>query len=168
LSQPGGPVAESRLAAVVNYVLDAAQRPTSGARPVVDLNFSFGHTPAEQLGVRVEFRGGVVQTTFRTGSAELRGALTTVWHDVAPQHSLSASGVRLNDPVFAAAPASTAFSGHAFADGRRQPPPQADDRPAGFRPPSADDAAGTASSPTANSGQPAWRPATALHLHAIA
>ena len=64
------------LAAVVNYVLDAAQSPSTAARPVVDLNFSFGHTPAEQLGVRVEFRGGVVQTTFRTASTpNCRGAL---------------------------------------------------------------------------------------------
>lgn len=72
------------------------------AHSSVELKLSFANDA--QLGVRVSLRNGVIETTFRTDSAELRQALTSEWGQQAPALAASASdrSLRIADPVFAA------------------------------------------------------------------
>ncbi len=92
-------------------VVDAQASQAAGARSSVNLQFKVG---GEALDVRVELRGSEVHTQFRTESPELRAALAQEWNSVA--NSPSEQGLRLQDPVFIAAPVQNASaSGDAFS-----------------------------------------------------
>jgi len=93
------PVATVRetMAAVVSAV-DALERGAGAGSRSVDLQFSVG---TEKLGLHVELRDGVLHTTFRTDSPELRGALTAEWHAVVPESV--GRQVTVAQPVFSAA-----------------------------------------------------------------
>jgi hypothetical protein len=92
----------SHAAAAVEATLDSIEHMRDAAHSSVELKLSFANDA--QLGVRVSLRDGVVETTFRTDSAELRQALTSEWRQQAPAMAASASdrSLRIADPVFAA------------------------------------------------------------------
>ncbi|HEX2853447.1 MAG TPA: hypothetical protein VHO24_09425 [Opitutaceae bacterium] len=87
----------SGLHQAVNAAMEAGERMKSDGQRAVDLQFSFG---SDDLSVRVELHEGRVRATFRTDSAEIRGALAQEWQ------VLNAAGAdrakRFADPVFAA------------------------------------------------------------------
>lgn len=87
----------------VHAALEAGEKLKSGGQRSVDLEFSIG---GDDLSVRVELHEGRVRATFRTDSAELRGALAQEWQ------VLQAAGVdrakRFVDPVFVANSSSSA------------------------------------------------------------
>jgi hypothetical protein len=100
----------------VNAAMEAGERMKSGGQRAVDLQFSFG---SDDLSVRVELHEGRVRATFRTDSAELRGALAQEWQ------VLNAAGAdrarRFADPVFAAnSSTSSAGDHHEKRGGRDQ------------------------------------------------
>lgn len=158
-------ISESRLAAVVHEISAAVDRVGQGEKSSVDLRFEFsGH---DRLAVRVEWRGGVVHTTFRTESPELRESLATAWLDnrAAP----SDKPYRFAEPVFSGGPTTPGFSAQAGGEfaRQRQPAPEA---PAGFNPASGlgARAAKNFAADTAAPLPALSRPDTALHLHAFA
>ncbi|MDQ5980971.1 MAG: hypothetical protein QG602_3949 [Verrucomicrobiota bacterium] len=112
--------AERAVAAVTN--LAEAQFSASMQRAgSVQLRLKFG---GEDLAVRVELRGGLVHTDFRTDSPALREAIATEWQAVAaasPSHLQ-----RFLDPVFSpATPGGTADSGAQHQSSQRQAQQQA-------------------------------------------
>ena len=87
-------------AAAVEATLDAMERTRDAAHQSVELKLTFGDdTP---LAVRVELHEGIVRTTFRTDSPELRQALASEWRQTAPSVLATATDrtVRVADPVF--------------------------------------------------------------------
>lgn len=93
----------------------------------VQLRLKFG---TENLSVRVEMRGGLVHTDFRTDSPLLREALAAEWQAVAAASPALAQ--RFLDPVFSPADAGgTRDSGNPPYSGQRQAQQQADGQSAG-------------------------------------
>jgi len=84
-------------------VRDVAERMQTTANRVVE--FDVSSQPGMQLTVRLEYRGGVVHTTFRTDSTELRDALNREWQSTMPTVVAGERSVRLAEPTFT--PAST-------------------------------------------------------------
>jgi len=114
----------SHAVAAVEATLDSVEHMRDAAHSSVELNLSFGDDA--RLAVRVQLRGGEVQTTFRTDSAELRQALSSAWRQQAPAVAASASDrpLRMADPVFTGGSgsqgsASTSTGGQ--ADSRQTP-----------------------------------------------
>lgn len=112
--------AERAVAAVTN--LAEAQFSASMQRAgSVQLRLKFG---GEDLAVRVELRGGIVHTDFRTDSPALREAIANEWQAVAaasPSHLQ-----RFLDPVFSpASPGGSADSGAQQQSSQRQAQQQA-------------------------------------------
>lgn len=99
----------------INTVVEAGEKLRSIGSRAVDLQFSFG---SDDLSVRVELHEGRVRATFRTDSAELRGALAQEWQ------VLNAAGVdrakRFADPVFAANSSASAAGDHQEKQGGRK------------------------------------------------
>lgn len=81
----------------VESVLAVTDHFTTGGQHGVNLKFTVSGI---DLAVRVEVRGGTVQTTFRTDSPELRAALATEWHAVTAETGARSS--HLAEPVFTA------------------------------------------------------------------
>jgi hypothetical protein len=97
----------------VSAAVEAGERLKSGQR-AVDLQFSFG---SDDLSVRVELHEGRVRATFRTDSAELRGALAHEWQVL--NSSSADRAKRFADPVFAANSSSSAAGDHSEKRGAR-------------------------------------------------
>jgi len=121
---PGETLAAAHRA--VDAVMAAADRFTPASPSVVNLRLEVGD---QDLGVRVELRGGAVHATFRTDSPELRAALNHEWRAAVAQPQ--DPSLRLAAPVFAAGDrpgddARPAFSGehpgHARDHAARQTP----------------------------------------------
>ncbi|HKB92205.1 MAG TPA: hypothetical protein VKC60_16940 [Opitutaceae bacterium] len=108
-------VSEPKLAAVITEILKANDRVGTNEKTSVDLHFNFG--AHDHLSVRVEWRGGVVHTTFQTNSAELRDTLTSTWRDYAPQ--AAEKPYRFAEPVFSSSN-NGGFSAQTNGDGSRQ------------------------------------------------
>jgi len=84
-------------------VRDVAERIQTTANRVVE--FDVNSQPGTQLSVRLEYRGGVVHTTFRTDSTDLRDTLTREWQSTMPSVVAGERSVRLAEPTFTPASA---------------------------------------------------------------
>lgn len=112
------PVPTPHAGAAVEATLAAIERIHGPSRSSVELHLSVGdHTP---LSVRVELRDGIIHTTFRTDSAELRHALTREWNVAAPALSAGSADrpVHIAEPAFVAS-AGSFDSATDFRDGQR-------------------------------------------------
>lgn len=111
----------------VETALAVADRATSSGQRSVSLQFSVSGV---DLSVRVELRGDVVHTTFRTDSPELRNALAHEWQAVASDGQ-SDRAQRLAEPVFTPAAGGNSTAANTTADqrdsGARQQQPSFDD-----------------------------------------
>lgn len=164
---PSNHLADTKSVALgaVEAVLSAAER-VSAERSAVTLQFSVG---GNDLAVRVAFRGGEVQATFRTDSPELRAALTHEW--AAAGSKMTDASVRMAPPVFTSSDAgsSTNFSGEGAPQHQQQRESSASSSGGGFslnafRSSSAD-ASAASRTPVAT---PRAAVSTALHLHTFA
>jgi hypothetical protein len=157
-------------------VRDVAERMQTTANRVVE--FDVSSQPGTQLSVRLEYRGGVVHTTFRTDSTELRTTLAREWQSAMPTEVAGERSVRLAEPTFA--PASALRGGNQSLDLGGQSPrqqqqdtPQSQDKAAAgsdFGFPRGASARRTAvAAPAVDTPvTPALQPDTAQHLHAFA
>ena len=151
-------VAASHAADLVHEIREIADGMWAIDRNSVEVRFKFGDE--ERLNVRVEYRNGTVQATFRTDSSNLRDLIAHEWH--AQSAASEFRPYRFAEPVFDA-------SGMSADAGHQQPQqqqPRSAEQPAfsthfslsGLRGDIA--AAAAASTPS--------HPDTALHLHTFA
>ncbi len=164
--ETGAPVAALQM---VREIRDIADGLWAVERNSVEVRFRTGD--GEPLSVRVEYKDGVVSTTFRTASPELRDTLAREWQ---AQIGVSADArpYRVADPVFNT-PTQDERSSFADSDasGRQQQArhDEAADRPGAHSPSFGSRVTRSASADTASpSGRVYARPDTALHLHALA
>lgn len=126
------PVLAHRAVETIFNVVEAQRNGLSNATSV-NLHFKFG---GDDLAVRVQMRGGEVQTQFLTDSSDLRAALASEWQTLAGQGGVS--GLKLLDPVImpASANVSTGFGsasqGQGQAQQQAQQQHQAERAPAAF------------------------------------
>jgi hypothetical protein len=157
-------------------VRDVAERMQTTANRVVE--FDVSSQPGTQLSVRLEYRGGVVHTTFRTDSADLRDTLSREWQSAMPSFVAGERSVRLAEPTFtpASAPRGDSQSSDLGGQNPRQPQqdtPQSQEK-ATFGSEFAFARGATArrtaaSAPAADTAAASvLRPDTAQHLHAFA
>lgn len=82
----------------LEVVRDVSERmQTKGSRVV---EFDLGGQQGERLSVRLEYRGGVMHTAFRTDSEELRTTLARDWSSNMPAVVGSEQTVRIAEPTF--------------------------------------------------------------------
>jgi len=157
-------------------VRDVAERMQTTANRVVE--FDVISQPGTQLTVRLEYRGGVVHTTFRTDSTDLRETLAREWQSAMPSVVAGERSVRLAEPTFTPASAPRGES-QAFDLGGQTPRQQQQNTPqsqekAAFGSEFASAREATARRPAAPApaadtpAASALRPDTAKHLHAFA
>jgi hypothetical protein len=120
-SVPAPTLAHRAVETVLNVVESQADR--SGLDHTVNLHFNFA---GDNLSVRVQLRGGEVQTRFLTDSNDLRSSLATEWRALSGRSGLS--GLRLADPVFASSSSSGAGTGSQGQQSNSQQNPQHSDR----------------------------------------
>jgi hypothetical protein len=151
-------------AQMVREIRDIADSLWAVERNSVEVRFHF--TEKENLSVKVEYRDGVVTTTFRTESPELRDTLAREWHSQIASAS-EARPYRVADPVFST-PAVDArgFSLGGDASRQQRQPEQPAPAPAVFA--TTFGRASSSSVPSGPSAPAMLRPDTALHLHAFA
>jgi hypothetical protein len=174
LSPEPTPVVSPRVQAVVNYVVEAAQRLDSHAVSSMDLRFNFGGS--DKLSVHVELRDGAVHTTFRTDSSTLRETLGTAWREMAPANTISEGrSVRLADPTIVRETPAAEFSNQRSDSGDSRRDPHSQQQATEFAETSFALAAGRTRAVRRLSAlvEPvaaplSLRPETALHLHAVA
>ncbi len=160
------PAATQHAVAAVESALDCIAHVRDTGRPSVALDLSFADQT--RLAVRIELREGVVHTTFRTDSAELRQALSHEWSVAAP--AVQAAGaertMRLAEPVFASATGSFDAGGSGTGGGAhpREMPAGAPAMHTATPPASA----ARRDAPAAVDSTPSLPPATAVRLHAFA
>jgi hypothetical protein len=157
-------------------VRDVAERMQNTANRVVE--FEVNSQPGAQLSVRLEYRGGVVHTTFRTDSADLRDTLSREWQSAMPSVVTGERSVRLAEPTFTPASASRGESQSFDLGGQDPRQPQQDTPQSQGKAASGSEfafARGTtarrpaAPAPAADTpAASALRPDTAQHLHAFA
>lgn len=127
LSQPDNSVpaapalAHRAVETVLNVVESQADR--GGLGHTVNLHFNFA---GDNLSVRVQLRGGEVQTRFLTDSNDLRSSLATEWGALSGRSGLS--GLRLADPVFASSSSNGTGTGSQGQQSNSQQNPQHSDR----------------------------------------
>ena len=151
VSQPASQAVE-----MVREIREIADGLSQVERNSVEVEFDFGSR--ERLSVRVEYRDGVVQATFKTDSAELRDAIAREWRQSAGNDSRP---YRVADPVFTSSGFS--FSGDASRHQRSQ------EQAVPFQPAHAFAASrgGSVVSSSPIPTTPVQRPAGTGHLHAI-
>jgi hypothetical protein len=150
------PAPASHAASLVHEIRDIADGLWAVDRNTVEVRFDFGQQ--EKLSIRVEYREGQVQATFRTDSPELRDAIAREWQQ--QSSSSDPRPYRVADPV---------FSGSGFTAGGDSSRQQRSAEQASFEQTVATTAARSASpstNPTAVA--PASRPEATGLLHAIA
>jgi hypothetical protein len=157
-------------------VRDVAERMQSTANRVVE--FEVNSQPGAQLSVRLEYRGGVVHTTFRTDSADLRDTLSREWQSAMPSVVTGERSVRLAEPTFTPASAPRGESQSFDLGGQNPRQPQQDTPQSQGKAASGSEfafARGTtarrpaAPAPAADTpAASALTPDTAQHLHAFA
>jgi hypothetical protein len=147
----------------VDSVLAVTENFTSGERNSVNLQFSVSGV---DLAVRVDLRGDVVHTVFRTDSPELRVALEREWQSVAGEAGDRSQ--RLADPVFTSASSGSSTHSNSSATDQRGSNARQGQFPqqefAGSRAPRRNDTVATAEVRTAHS-EPL---STVRRLHAFA
>ncbi|OIR18777.1 hypothetical protein GALL_11170 [mine drainage metagenome] len=82
----------------LEVVRDVSEHIQARANQTVNFTVSF-HT-GEQLSVSLEYRGGVMHTTFNTDSPELRNAITRDWQSQMPTAADGDRSVKIAPPVF--------------------------------------------------------------------
>lgn len=159
-------------------VRDVAERLQTTANRVVE--FDLNSQPGAHLSVRLEYRDGVVHTTFRTDSTELRDTLSREWQSAMPSIVPGDRAVRLAEPTFtAASPArgdnqTLDLGGQASRQQQQQQDtPQPQGRAAfgsdfAFARGSGAHRTAAATPAPDPSAAPAFRPNTAQNLHAFA
>jgi hypothetical protein len=157
-------VQPAQAAQIVREIRDIADGLWAVERQSVEVKFHFSEH--ERLAVRVQYRDGVVETTFRTDSRELRDTLAREWQMQAV--FAEARPYRVAEPVFSTQPADArgfSLGGDASRQQQRQPE-QAAPALHSF----ATSVGRATTSGTAAIAQPSRleRPDTTLHLHAFA
>lgn len=162
---PATPAASAAQAAqIVSEIRDIADGLWAVERNSVEVRFNY--SPTERLSVKVEYRDGVVQTTFRTDSPELRDTIAREWQTQVASASESRP-YRVADPVFNTPPADArGFSLGGDASRQQRQAEQSGSASHTF-------ATTSGRGPSSSSVAPASvtvssRPDTALHLHAFA
>jgi hypothetical protein len=162
---PASTVTTAQAAQLVSEIRDIADGLWAVERNSVEVRFHFSEN--ERLSVKVEYRDGVVQTTFRTDSPELRDTIAREWQ-VQVASASDARPYRVADPVFNTPPADArGFSlGGDSSRQQRQAEQSAHGAAHTFATASG---RGQSSSPVAAAPATTFtRPDTALHLHAFA
>ncbi len=150
------PAPASHAASLVHEIRDIADGLWAIDRNTVEVRFDFGQQ--EKLSIRVEYREGQVQATFRTDSPELRDAIAREWQQ--QSNSSDPRPYRVADPV---------FSGSGFTAGGDSSRQQRSAEQASFEQTVATTAARSASTSTNPTAvAPAPRPEATGLLHAIA
>ena len=150
-------------AQIVREIRDIADGLWAVERNSVEVRFNFSDT--ERLSVRVEYREGVVKTTFHTNSPELRDTLAREWQSQLPANESRA--YRVADPVFNAQPTDARGFSLGGDASRQQRQPEQAAQPAFYLPGQPGRAASSrdTSSPAAPSTA---RAENSLHLQAFA
>ena len=167
VSTPVSSAADAGLSAhaprLVQEIRQIAERISVVDRNSVEVRFDF--SDSDRLSVRVEYRDGMVQTTFRTDSSQVRDAISHEWQ--AQGAAAEQRPYRMAEPVFSQTTSDQQnFSSQGDGSGRQR----ASEQPAQAPVPSfaaADRRAGattTAAAPATRS----FRPETSLHLQAFA
>lgn len=133
LGQPSSPEAAKAVphaAQIVREIRDIADGLAAIERNSVEVRFNFNDT--ERLSVRVEYREGVVKTTFHTSSPELRDTLAREWQSQLPAGESRA--YRVADPVFNVQPADARGFSLGGDASRQQRQPEASAQPAFYLP----------------------------------
>jgi len=166
-SKAGAPAATAPHAAqIVREIRDVADGLWAVERNSVEVRFHFSEN--ERLSVKVEYRDGVVQTTFRTDSPELRDKIAREWQSQVAGASESRP-YRVADPVFNTPPADArGFS--LGGDSSRQQQRETAQSGNAQNTFATTFGRGSSSSSSAAAAPAAIlsRPDTALHLHAFA
>lgn len=121
---PAGQNFAERAVATVTGLVEAQFSASMQKSGSVQLRLKFG---GEDLGVRVELRGGAVHTNFHTDSAELRAALTRELQAFAAQSPEQMR--RYVEPVFSPGPAGSSDQPAARQQAAQQDLPQRAPRP---------------------------------------
>lgn len=162
---PVSTVTATQAAQLVSEIRDIADGLWAVERNSVEVRFHFSEH--ERLSVKVEYRDGVVQTTFRTDSPELRDTIAREWQ-VQVASASDARPYRVADPVFNTPPADArgfALGGDSSRQ-QRQAEQSAQSAAHTFATTSG---RGSSSSTVAAAPAAAFtRPDTAIHLHAFA
>jgi hypothetical protein len=151
-------------AQIVSEIRDIADGLWAVERNSVEVRFNFSEN--ERLSVKVEYRDGVVQTTFRTDSPELRDTIAREWQSQIASAS-EARPYRVADPVFNTPPADArGFSLGGDSSRQQRQAEQSGNAPHTFATTSG--RGPSSSSVTAAPVTSFSRPDTALHLHTFA
>jgi len=148
---------------LVQEIRAIADRISTIDRNSVEVRFDFSDT--DRLSIRVEYRDGIVHTTFKTDSSQLRDAVAHEWQT--QNASTEQRSYRMADPVFSqTATDRQNFSTPGDGSGRqRASEHQAQPATPSFTTSSRSTGLTTAvAAPAARSA----RPETSLHLHALA
>ncbi|ATC63669.1 hypothetical protein CMV30_06720 [Nibricoccus aquaticus] len=158
-------VSSTQAAQIVSEIRDIADGLWAVERNSVEVRFNFSQT--ERLSVKVEYRDGVVKTTFRTDSPELRDTIAREWQ-VQVASASDSRPYRVADPVFNTPPADArGFS--LGGDSSRQQRQAEQSANAAAHTFATTTGRGPSSSTVAAAPATAFaRPDTALHLHAFA
>ncbi|MGC4072174.1 MAG: hypothetical protein QM760_06590 [Nibricoccus sp.] len=154
----------TQAAQIVSEIRDIADGLWAVERNSVEVRFNY--SPTERLSVKVEYRDGVVQTTFRTDSHELRDTIAREWQTQVAAAS-DARPYRVADPVFNTPPADArGFSLGGDASRQQRQAEQSGNTSHTFATTSGRGlpSSSVAAAPVTVSS----RPDTALHLHAFA
>jgi len=147
---------------LVQEIRQIADRISVVDRNSVEMRFDFSAT--DRLSVRVEYRDGIVHTTFRTDSAELRDAISHEWQG---QAAADQRPYRMAEPVYSQTTSNRQDFSSLGGDGSG--------RQRAFEQPAVPASAGSARNMnfTTQSEAPTlasrvFRPETSHHLHALA
>jgi hypothetical protein len=156
--------AAPQAAQIVSEIRDIADGLWAVERNSVEVRFNFSEN--ERLSVKVEYRDGVLQTTFRTDSPELRDTIAREWQSQIASAS-DARPYRVADPVFNTPPADArGFSLGGDSSRQQRQAEQSGNAPHTFATTSG---RGPSSSSVAAAPVTSFsRPDTALHLHTFA
>ena len=168
---PAGKTSESastppaQAAQIVHEIRDIADSLWAVERNSVEVRFHFNEK--EHLSVKVEYRDGVVKTTFRTDSPELRDTIAREWQSQVAS-AADSRPYRVADPVFNTPPADArGFSLGGDSSRQQRQAEQSANAQNTFA--ATFGRGSSSSSSTAAAAAPALvRPDTALHLHAFA
>lgn len=164
--QAATPPAAAHATQLVKEIRDIADTISSIERNSVEVGFNFGEN--DRLSVRVEYRQGVVHTTFRTDSPEVRDALAREWQAqiVTPDRQ----PYRVAEPVFNLSTSSSGGQHGSSSAGDGSSHQRASEQ-SGHPGSSTFSGSGRSASSTTHSSAAlpsAARPSTSRHLHALA
>lgn len=162
---PVSTVTATQAAQLVSEIRDIADGLWAVERNSVEVRFHFSEH--ERLSVKVEYRDGVVQTTFRTDSPELRDTIAREWQLQVASAS-DARPYRVADPVFNTPPADA--RGFSLGGDASRQERHAEQSAQGASHTFATTSGRGSSSSTAAAAPASTitRPDTAIHLHAFA